>query len=224
MSMNPGDSPTSSATLRPGDDSSRQRSPFAPAIVIVLCIIVPSMIGWIFWRWATLHNPETAVVVGGDSSVDGAVVVVKGNSSTWTVVLNHANAWQGPVMLEAGQYHVEATHHGRTILSEGFVLERFRGLRFDLPSMVQLIGGPSLAGARIEVATVESPVHSEPREIKLQASQRYRAPVYLFPGSYRVTVKDPAHPEHPLAEADIDVDRSQPIRLDLVRAAAETIQ
>jgi hypothetical protein len=53
----------------------RPRAMLAMVITGIVIVTVPIMVGLIGYRSVTIHTPETAVVVTGDASVDGAVII-----------------------------------------------------------------------------------------------------------------------------------------------------
>jgi hypothetical protein len=188
----------------------------------VLAVAVPCMIAAICWRWATVHEPSAAVVVGGDPSLEGATIVVSSGHNEWTVGLDAANSWQTPVLLDPGAYHITATHHGRNILDESFQLGRLKCIRFDLPSMVQLVGGNTLADSKIEIVRESASTEQfAPIEVKLTSLSHYKKPIYLFPGTYRAIARNPAIPDRVLAQKEFTVNRIQVVRVDLAKAASE---
>jgi hypothetical protein len=194
----------------------------ARVVTILLGIAVPLMIAAICWRWATVHEPTAAVVIAGDPSLEGATIVVSGRRHEWTVGLDPNNAWQTPVLLDPGEYHIAATHHGRIILNEAFRLDRLRGIRFDLPSMVLIVGGNILADAKIEIVRESGrPEEFAPTEVKLSSLDHYKTPIYLFPGTYRAIARRVGAPDRVLAQVEFIVDRTKIIRVDLARAASE---
>ena len=87
--------------------------------------------------------------------------------------------------------------------------------------MVVIIGGKQLADARIEIVCDPDPTGCWREEIKLEAKDHYRKAVYLFPGSYHAVARSALSPDRVLAKVDFTVDRTAPVRVDLVKAANE---
>lgn len=219
-----------SRTMAPVSDSRPATEPeykarpmFVALIMGVLLTGVPLIVGLIYWRWATIHEPTTAVVIVGDVSLDGAVVAVSNSEHRrWVVELDRGNFFQSPVLLDPGKYHINVTHRKHDIIDEDFTVERLRGLRFDLPSLVWIMGGASLADAKIEVMRDSDRLSAvSPMEIKLTSRDHYRQFIYVTPGTYRVIAHSTTGADRILANAEFVVDRTSVVRVDLTKAAPE---
>lgn len=199
----------------------RSRGRLAKLISAVLAFYVLVMVGLIYWRWATIREPSTAVVIAGDGSLQGARILVTGRGHQWAVELDKLNGWQSPILLDPGSYHVQVTHRNRLILDQAFQLTRAQGLRFELPSMVVIVGNSQLAATRIELSRDPDGVSRfEPTEISLSPEEHYRRVVYLYPGLYHATARNLVN-DRVIAASDFGVDRTETVRVDLVKAAAE---
>jgi hypothetical protein len=180
------------------------------------------MVGQIYWRWHSVNEPATVAIVGGDGSLEGAKIGIAGKNFRYSAVLDGENGWQSSILLDPGTYHLTVTHRNLTLRDENFSVDRTRGMRFELPSMVVIVGNYQLADSRIEILSDANRDNSFVRaEIKLEAKDRYREPIYLFPGAYRAVARSALNPALVLAKADFTVDRTTPVRVDLVKALNE---
>src|SRR5436853_21946 len=57
--------------------------------VIVLVVLVMSLA--IFKRWLTVREPSSAIVVQGDQTVDGTLIVVNNREHSWNATLSAEN-------------------------------------------------------------------------------------------------------------------------------------
>src|SRR5579862_2325917 len=157
------------------------RAFLARFFTIALAIVVPAMIVQIAYRWATIHEPTTAVLFSGDGSLDGTTItVISANDPNLkrTATLDQADGWQAPILLDPGLYHVQAIHRGHKILDTDCEPQRLLGVRFELPSMVIIVGDSSLADARIEIQRRSDGANAyRPGPIKLTAAEHYRVPI-----------------------------------------------
>ncbi|HWE01570.1 MAG TPA: hypothetical protein VG326_04105 [Tepidisphaeraceae bacterium] len=200
---------------------SRAAAAFARVATGLLLVSVLLMVGRIYWRWHSLNEPSTVVIVAGDESLDGAKVEISGEHGHWTEKLNRDDGWQISVLLDAGTYRLVVTHRKLELLNESFSVDRIRGMRFDLPSMVVIVGSGQFADARIEIRCDPVRENFTRAEIKLEAQDHYRKALYLFPGSYYVVARSALNPDRVLARVDFNVDRAAPVRVDLTKAANE---
>jgi len=201
---------------------SRVRALFARVIVGSLVLLVLLMVGQIYRHWHAVSEPSTVVIVNGDGSLDGATVEVTGARGRWVEKLDSDDSWQASILLNPGLYHVTVKHRNLVIRDEDFSVDRTRGWGINLPSMVVIIGGKQLADARIEIVCDPRPDRMFAREeIKLEAKDHYRKAIYLFPGSYHAVARSALSLDRVLAKVDFTVDRTAPVRVDLVKAASE---
>lgn len=218
------------AALSSGAGTISLPSPFfAWTITGGLIILGMLMVGSIYWRWASVHEPSSAVVVVGDGSLDGATIEISDGAKTWTNRLDRGNGWQSPLLLDPGQYKITVEHHNREIMREDFVLHRLSGfeerftrhpltgLEYDLPSMVTIIGGASIADAAIEIRADGAGLNFPPRAVKLSGADDYRTLVYLNPGPYTITARSRAVPYRVIAQQTFVVDRTAPVQIDLTK-------
>jgi hypothetical protein len=218
--------PYPSSRLRQGPigPESRSRAFLAVLITCLLVVMVPLMVALIGYRSIMLHGPTTAVVIAGDSTIDGAKIQVTEAIEPhrkWLATLERSNEWQAPVLLDPGAYHVVVTHRGNLILDEKCTPDRLNGVRFELKSMVWIIGNSSLADAKIDIVYVgdNSQIPGQ-TAVTLSAAAHYRQPVYLYAGEYRAIARSRAVPDRILAQTNFAVNRVTPTQVDLTKVPA----
>jgi hypothetical protein len=192
------------------------RAFLARLFTVALLIIVPAMVIHIGFRWASVREPTTALLLSGDGSLDGASIVVTPISIYGPVLktsLAQADGWQAPVLLEPGRYHVTVSHMGRTILDDDCEPNRMMGVRFELPSAVLIKGNLDLAGAKIQIQRRSDGSNAyDGGEIKLTSSNRYRVQIHLRAGDYRAIASNETGE---LSRQDFTVDRTEKVSVDL---------
>jgi len=226
------DLPTNPAPS-PSFDEQKPGPVVAWSITAALIILGLVMAASIYWRWLTVHEPSSAVLVTGDRSLDGAIITVvdrNDESKSWYSELSHYNLWQSPLLLDPGRYSISIVHRGREILHEDFQLpelhgfeERFTrhpltGLQYDLPSLVTIVGDVSTADARIELVTNTPGSNFPPRPIVLTGAEDYRTAIYLTSGQYTILVRSNVNPGRVITQQAFDVDHTAPVQIDLTKA------
>ena len=124
----------------PAEPETRSRATLALVIMCLLLVAVPTMVGLIGYRSIKIHTPSTALVVGGDSSLDGAKIEVTDLAEPHHRCfssISRGDEWQSPILLDPGRYHVSVTHHGTEILNEDFETHRFYGVPVDLTGLAK---------------------------------------------------------------------------------------
>jgi hypothetical protein len=109
-------------------------------ILGVLVVSTICMVAFIWWRWHDVHEPTTAIIVDGDSSLDGAEISVSGGPRARdpiTTTLKPQNDYVAPVLVEPGEYTVTARHQGRLLMQRRVIVKRFLGVRFALKDYVR---------------------------------------------------------------------------------------
>ena len=188
------------------------RGPFVRIMTVVIVGITLMMVSLIYWRWATVREPSTAVVIAGDSSLEGAQVTVVGEGRQLPpITLGPDNNFVTPVLLDEGQYTAQVTHDQHRILDEPFVVHRFTGVRFELPSAVPVMGVAT--GGPLEVQ-VDSETGAR-AQVTLNDGDKYHATLYLQPGAYRTTV---LRQNRIIARQDFVLTRGKPTTIDVRNA------
>jgi hypothetical protein len=210
--------PRSSSNGGPLTRYSRLRGPFARIMTVVIIAFVFAMMSLIYWRWARVHEPSTAVVVEGDQTLDGAKIEVQDNDAHWDANLNAGNNFSTPVLLEPGRYSIHVTHRNHQILNARFSVDRTHAYRYLLRPAVPVIGSSLSGNMQVTVdgdTDDHRAVHVEP--ITLDAGNRFRDTLYLTPGDYRATA---SRNGKVVAVQSFRVDRGKPAEVDVARPAA----
>jgi hypothetical protein len=106
----------------------RLNGPVVIGMVILTGLVVLLMVSLIYYRWVTITDPTTAIIVRGDDSYDGAVVKVTGNGArTVTATLDAANQYETPILVVPGTYTVTVEMGGRVLGKWEPIVERYRG-------------------------------------------------------------------------------------------------
>jgi hypothetical protein len=128
-----------------------ERIRIARIIIVLAAFLTLMTFGVIFYRWATVHDPISAIVIEGDKTLDGAEIVVSASDNPdfhdAHAMLNENNGFKTPVLLDPGIYSVVISHRGKVILRRAFKLEAHRGLVFPLALLKAAETQPSAAGA-----------------------------------------------------------------------------
>lgn len=195
----------------------------ARVIVAGIVILVPAMVGQICFRSATFHEPTTAVVVTGDPSLDGATVDVvethrTADARSWDVTLTRDNGWRTPFILHPGDYRLRVSLDGHQVMQEDFSLDPFKGIGYDLPSLVLFTGPASMAGAQINVVRTDVATPALESHMVLPDDHHHRVGMYLSPGEYELSVRN--HGES-LLRHRFTVTHEAPLRIDLAKALEE---
>src|SRR4051812_26856262 len=91
------------------DGSVLARGPFVRVMTVLIVALVLSMSALIYRQSVKFPEPSSAIYVQGNSTLDGAKLVVTGNEHRWTVILNGENKFATPVLVEPGHYSVVVT-------------------------------------------------------------------------------------------------------------------
>jgi hypothetical protein len=106
----------------------RLKGPVVIGMIVLTGLVVLLMVSLIYYRWVTITDPTTAVIVIGDESHDGAVVKVSGNGiRTVTATLNAANQYETPILVVPGTYTVTVEQDGKVLGRWEPIVERYRG-------------------------------------------------------------------------------------------------
>lgn len=186
---------------------------FVRAVIVLVVLMVVAMSGIVFWRWATGHEPTTAILVTGDPSLDGTVVEVTGfGVPPVTVTLSADNNYRTPIFRLPGNYHVVATWHGQTLIEKDLVIDRYVGKAIELPTMVTVQGDASMEGAEVTLSERGAGVGSG----FLEKPGGYKWAILVPGGEYRLTVRR-AGQTAPFLQRDLIVYPHTPQTVDLTK-------
>lgn len=109
------------------------RGIFVGLIIFALVASTIAMVAFIWYRWAGVREPTTAVIIQGDASLDGTLITVSGPDRVVTASLESSNGYSVPILVDPGIYTVRAEHpDGRLLLNKDVEVRRFFGVIFDL--------------------------------------------------------------------------------------------
>lgn len=91
----------------------------------------------LFYRWVSVSEPRSMIVVQGNASLEGAKVKVSGLGlvKPLETTIHGKERFLAPVFLEPGGYTLLVTLDGREIFEENFEIHDRKGLKFDLSKM-----------------------------------------------------------------------------------------
>jgi len=186
---------------------------FIRTMIVIVVVLVVAMTAVIFWHWAIGNEPTTAILVVGDSSLDGAKVVVTGSGTPpVTVILSSENHYRTPIFRLPGQYHVVTTWHDQTLDESDLVLDRYLGKEIDLPTTLTVQGDAALDGTEVAVNDRGVPLASG----TLERANDFKWSKLLMTGQYRLTARR-AGERLPFVERDVVVLPHSPQTIDLAK-------
>jgi hypothetical protein len=186
-------------------------SGFVRAVIVLVVLMVVAMSGIVFWRWATGHEPTTAILVTGEPALDGTVLEVTGYGvPPVTVTLSADNSYRTPIFRLPGTYHVIATWHGQKLVDRDVVIDRYVGMAIELPTILTIQGDASLEGAEVTLSERGAAVGSG----SLEKPAGYKWAILVFGGEYRLTLRRAGQPA-PSFQRDVLVYPHTPQTVDL---------
>jgi hypothetical protein len=133
---------SASTTGSPPVGADAERKPGRGMLVgVIMAGIVISamvMVGFIWYRWSGVREPTSAVIIDGDASLDGTTITVEGDGGPERTALNAANGYRAAVLVEPGQYRVEAKREGVVLLRRQVEVQRFQAVQFNLGRIAEL--------------------------------------------------------------------------------------
>jgi len=158
---------------------------FVHMMIGLTAVLTLGMVSLIFFRSQSIIEPTCAVVVIGDSSLDGATASVRSyNREIAATTLSEENQYTSPILLQPGVYELKVTIHGQVLLMDKFGVEGLRYATFSLPTAVVVEGDASMAGAVVELS---GPERTSSFTV-LGTDNSYTALSYHYPGEYHLTV------------------------------------
>jgi hypothetical protein len=93
-------------------------------IVICTCLAVTVLAAAsIYWRWSSIVEPTSYIVVHGDESHTGTVIVVKSMDHPGAMAtLSKDNEYSTSIFLHAGSYRIVATRQGEELVNTTLLL------------------------------------------------------------------------------------------------------
>jgi hypothetical protein len=155
------------------------------SVIAVTLLLTMAMVSLIYIRWLTVQEPTATIVVSGDSSQDGAEILVSGGpSGPVQATLDEANEYRTPIHLQPGDYHVTAKLGDQTILDIEIAANRL-GIP-DIPLPTQL----TVSGDAADDDDADVSLTSADGAITRQGLDRqsdFTAKWWLGPGTYHLT-------------------------------------
>ena len=121
------------------------RARLARMIVVFSLALTVVATALIYWRWASVKEPSSYIVVEGNEGHNGAVVVVRSPSQPEAMAtLSPENGYAATIFLQPGTYTLTATLNGETLV-HGELLALHRRMR-----VLRLRGGKPAAAVLSE--------------------------------------------------------------------------
>ena len=99
----------------------------ARMVVVFSVALTITATALIFWRWANVTEPSSYVIVNGDASCNGTVVVVRSAEHPDAVAtLSGDNNYAAAIFLHPGTYTLTATLNGDTLAHGNMLLAHRR--------------------------------------------------------------------------------------------------
>lgn len=182
---------TEPARPRPVRPSRRQligSQLFIRLAVLLSLLLAAIMVASLYVHWRRVQEPSTAIVVIADPSWDGAQVIVDAvgmgsRPHRVQVPLDIHNGYQTPVFELPGRYDVKVMLHDRQEWAQTLEIDRFRGVRIDLPTFVEVIGDSTLDGGQVLISSKDNSSSGT-----LSADNKFRLVVPLYAGDYSLEV------------------------------------
>jgi hypothetical protein len=173
---------------RPVRISGPRRAMFARIMVCVIIALTLAMTGVVYWRWATVSEPDLVFAIIGDPSQEGTRVTVTDDAKhSWSVTMTREEGFVASILLQEGHYHVTVVRHKETLLDDDIVMRTNHLGRLELPIAVRLIGD----GKQDEDVHVTFDDGGEIwpafRDSHLSGKTKFRRTIYLPPNRYLVT-------------------------------------
>jgi hypothetical protein len=119
-------------------------APSAPAggrlarMIVVLCFAITILAtALIYWRWATVTEPSSYIIVQGDEEHNGTVVVISPHDRPETstmATLSPENHYAATIFLHPGAYTLTATLNGEKLLNGDMLVAHRRWKLIQLQS------------------------------------------------------------------------------------------
>ncbi len=116
-----------------------ERMPVVMIIIFLAAAMFVSMVAVIYYRWVTVSAPTSAMLLIGDESLDGAVVIVNGvgMKAPQVITLARDNGFQSPLYLHPGSYELRVMHGDREVLRRQIDMYTNRGLRLNIREHIE---------------------------------------------------------------------------------------
>jgi hypothetical protein len=112
---------------------SPQRLLFARAVITLTAVVTLAAFATIIYRSVTVTEPTSAIVVEGDASFDGALILVTSTEyPAARATLTVENNYRTPVLLYPGIYTVLVMHRDRALFRDTFRIDAQRAVGIDL--------------------------------------------------------------------------------------------
>jgi hypothetical protein len=125
------------------------RRTFVLLMIVVTALLFAGMLSLLFYRWASLREPSSVIVVEGTPRFKGVEVTVEGVAldAPYTATFSPDREYQLPFYLEPGVYTIRLTLDGKTLLETDFQMGRREGKRLVLSRHEHLVPDPATAPA-----------------------------------------------------------------------------
>jgi hypothetical protein len=182
-------------------------------VIVVTLLLTMGMVTLIYVRWLTVQEPTATIIINGDSSLDGAQILLTGGpSGPVPATLNGNNGFFTPIHLQPGQYHLLVKLGDQTVLETDVSVDRLHTNGISLPTLLTITGEPTDDGADASLTSADGSTSRQ----ELDHQSDYSASWRLGGGTYHLTVvhagitlyENPAlviAPNHP-----ISIDLAQP--------------
>lgn len=114
---------------------SRRQDMIVGTLIALTVIAVVGMLAIIAYRWMSVVEPTTGIMVQGAAEHDGTDITVTDGTKTYDVELNRTNDYLVYVCLTPGTYTMTAAQQGHPVLRQQFTVAAYRGLSFVLPHL-----------------------------------------------------------------------------------------
>jgi hypothetical protein len=185
MSSSPPTAPPSRPALRGGGILARGW--VVRSVIAITLLLTLGMVSLIYIRWVTVQEPTATIIIAGDSSLDGAQVVLSGGPSGLVpATLDQENDFTTPVHLQPGQYHltVKMADSLSPILDTDVSVDRLRTNVFTLPTLLTLVGEAVDDEADVSLTGGDGLTNRQ----ELDQQNSFSASWRLSPGKYHLTV------------------------------------
>jgi hypothetical protein len=118
-----GAAPNGDAEVPPWAGFSAARGRFVRAVIVFSLALTVLASASIYWRWANVYEPTSYIMVLGNESLDGTLVVVNSPDFPESMAtLSKENNYAAAIFLHPGSYTVTATLNGEQLARSPFAV------------------------------------------------------------------------------------------------------
>jgi hypothetical protein len=178
-------------------------------VAVAGCILlVLAMMALLWQHWSNVREPTTAILVHGDSSLDGARINVESADdpaeSKVNVTLDQDRKFQQAIFRYPGQYRVTIRYPSGPTVSYMVTIDHRRGAVLDLPTTVTVIAQP---GDKVTLINRDGASQSATYD-----SKNTKAIFLLMPGKY---ILQRTRGAAPLPPEEVTIDAHVPRQIEL---------